>query len=173
MLFRSVSQSRYDDRCGIINDLRSTIKQIFGEEQLPYITTYRDLYSIMSSNMYGEWYRLEDFMRIKLFKKGTIHIELTEDIADRLNLILAENYKDQLPPTKQAFYREQDKRHKSKPKATFKDHILLNNVIREYISNKINRIESLNRIDTTDKMFIDLCNIMGGERDGNIFTFNK
>lgn len=85
------SKSRY------LHDLRCVIATMRGEADMPCTSaTTTVLEHCFTYN--GKWHMLDgDTMRMKAFKKGTVHIEIDGDIADKLNAILATEYPNCLP----------------------------------------------------------------------------
>ncbi len=73
---------------GHINDLRAVIAKITGRDEPHYRATAQAIDVL--KNRTGEWVTLDGgALRIRLYMKGTAHLEVHEDIAWRLNQILA------------------------------------------------------------------------------------
>lgn len=73
---------------GHINDLRAVIAKITGRDEPHYRATAQAIDVLKSRT--GEWVTLDGgALRIRLYMKGTAHLEVHEDIAWRLNQILA------------------------------------------------------------------------------------
>ena len=85
-------------RCGVISDLRKIISKFMGQDEPRFCDTGRVIGSMMACT--GEWHELDGgSLRARLYKKGTIHLEVHPDIACQLNQILAFLYPGALPPT--------------------------------------------------------------------------
>ena len=83
-------------RSGIVNDLRTVIAKFMGRDEPCYGATSK-LIDAMKWN-YGEWMLVDGgALRIRLYKKGTCHIEIHPDMAWRLNSILANLYPMAIP----------------------------------------------------------------------------
>lgn len=85
------------DMCGYVNDLRSVISQITGGNQLEHGDTYRFLNRMERLQEFGEWIKLDEYVAIKLFKKGTCHVEVEPEMAEMLNNILASTFSNEVP----------------------------------------------------------------------------
>lgn len=74
--------------CGLINDLRSVIAKFMGRGEPRWDAT-----TSLVSGLRGEWgeWRLVDggALRIRVYKKGTAHLEVHPEMAWRLNCVLA------------------------------------------------------------------------------------
>lgn len=78
------------DRVNYIHDLRSVIAKILNQPEPAYDRTRSDLYDMLHNSEYGEWCEFDGgAIEFKLFKKGTAHIRVHDDIALTLNQILA------------------------------------------------------------------------------------
>lgn len=96
------------ERAGLINDLRCVIAKFMGREEPGYSSTDA-LVKSMQAN-WGEWIYVDgNAFKIRLYKKGTAHIEVHPDMAWRLNSVLASIYPSAIPP-------EFRTKQKSKPK---------------------------------------------------------
>lgn len=129
---------RYSDySLATLTDLFNTISQVFQHDER--VTEYgcRDMLDyIRHSNTYGEWVAFGEMMRVRLYKKGTLHIEFPEVVSDRLNSILAYACKDQLPSSEKDFYKKKDERHKDRrpTKSYSKEKVVLNYSTIQYLS---------------------------------------
>lgn len=83
-------------KTGYIDDLRSVIAKITNKgDILP--SSYRTLQNLYQ-NKTGEWIPLDgNTLLMKVFKKGTVHFEINEDISFQLNDILAHLYPMAIP----------------------------------------------------------------------------
>ncbi len=76
-----------------IHDLRVVIARFYGRECDASYSTCRDIQGIVRHGGYSEWNRFDGgVFRLKVFKKGTAHLEVHPLIAYRLNQILGSLY---------------------------------------------------------------------------------
>jgi hypothetical protein len=91
-------------KCGLINDLRCVIAKFMGRDEPGYSATTGLIRSL--KGRWGEWLPVDGgALKIRLYKKGTAHIEVHPDMAWRLNATLANLYPLAIPPE-----------HRQKPK---------------------------------------------------------
>ena len=84
-------------RCGYINDLRCVIAKFMGRDEPRWNTTSRVIESL--KHRWGEWVEIDGgAIRIRLYRKGTAHLEVHPDMAWRLNAVLASMYPLAIPP---------------------------------------------------------------------------
>lgn len=84
------------ERAGLINDLRAVIAKFMGRDEPQYYASSRMLDTLRSR--WGEWVTIDGgALRIRLYKKGTAHLEVHPDMAWRLNSILANLYPMAIP----------------------------------------------------------------------------
>ncbi len=98
MIFSQCGSSVEDYKTsGYVHDLRCVIATIRGEEEMPSVrSTEVILYKIF--NKTGKWMLTDGgSLRIKAFQKGTVHIEIDSEIADQLNVVLANFHPNCLP----------------------------------------------------------------------------
>lgn len=89
--FPNVSQ------CGVINDLRCVIAKFMGREGPRSWTTLRAVERARQQNC-GQWVPLDGgTLRIRLYLKGTAHLEVHPEMAWRLNSVLASLYPTAIP----------------------------------------------------------------------------
>lgn len=100
----------YDRTCGAINDIRSTISQLMGGDQFNAWETRELLYSIANKGIYGEWVRLNEYIAVKIFMKGTCHLEIHPLICDQLNILLSDNT---IPDLSSEWYVKEQKKRKT------------------------------------------------------------
>lgn len=101
--------SEYDtsnhSTCGLINDLRCVVSKFMGRKEPGWHAT-SDLIPILKRR-WGEWVTIDGgAIKIRLYKKGTAHMEVHPDMAWRLNSILANLYPLAIP----AQFRQKPKR---------------------------------------------------------------
>lgn len=82
--------------CGLINDLRCVIAKFMGRDEPKYQSS--DALIAALKGHWGEWLTVDGgALRIRLYKKGTAHLEVHPDMAWRLNCILARLYPTAIP----------------------------------------------------------------------------
>lgn len=90
--YHSVGHSK----SGLINDLRAVIAKFMGRDEPKYYVSSRLIESLKSQ--WGEWVTVDGgALRIRLYKKGTAHLEVHPDMAWRLNSILASMHPMAIP----------------------------------------------------------------------------
>ena len=83
-------------RCGYINDLRAVIAKFMGRDE-PKHNSSSDVVLAARRNS-GQWLTVDGgAMRIRVYIKGTAHLEIHPDMAWRLNMILASLYPMAIP----------------------------------------------------------------------------
>ena len=95
------------EKAGLINDLRCVIAKFMGRGEPQYNSS-----DVLIAKMYactGEWVNIDGgTLRIRVYKKGTAHLEVHPDMAWRLNQVLSSLYPLTIPaefrtkPKKQA-----------------------------------------------------------------------
>lgn len=103
------SYTMLDWYTGAINDIRSTINQLLGGDQYNHWHTREELSHLFSRGQFSEWIKVDDFMAIKIFMKGTCHLEVDPIICDQLNILLADNT---IPDMSASWYRKEKKESK-------------------------------------------------------------
>lgn len=104
----SYMMSYHGDKTGHINDLRCVIAKFMGRDQPEWYQT-SNLVQRLQHNT-GVWYTLDGgALRIKLFKKGTAHLEIHPDMAWKLNAVLASIYPNSIPAEFRTKPKKQDK----------------------------------------------------------------
>ena len=84
-------------KCGLINDLRCVIAKFMGRDEPGYGASEGLINTL--KGRWGEWVQVDGgALRIRLYKKGTAHIEVHPDMAWRLNATLAALYPLAIPP---------------------------------------------------------------------------
>ena len=80
--------SQYHDARGLVNDLRCVVAKFMGRDE-PKYTASDALIEALKGN-WGQWVTIDGgALRIRLYMKGTAHLEVHPDMAWRLNSILA------------------------------------------------------------------------------------
>lgn len=93
-------------KTGLINDLRAVIAKLTKRGDEPSYLASDGLVKALRGN-WGEWVDVDGgALRIRLYRKGTAHMEVHPDIAWQLNRILAHLYPRAIPPE----FRERPKR---------------------------------------------------------------
>jgi hypothetical protein len=88
------------DKTAFIDDLRFSISKIIGIKNNDFENrrTYDDINNILNSEQFGKWFSIDGgLLRLKLFKKGTAHLEVFPSVAIKLNQILATLYPMAIP----------------------------------------------------------------------------
>ncbi len=86
------SYNMSDRTTGAINDIRSTISQLFGGQQFNYWDTRDELNNnLFRKGKFNEWIKIDRFIAVKIFMKGTCHLEIDPLICDKLNSLLSDN----------------------------------------------------------------------------------
>lgn len=84
------------DRSGYLNDLRCVIAKFMGREEPGHGST-GPLLEVLRRNT-GEWHSIDGgAFKMRLYKKGTAHVEVHPDMAWRLNAVLASLYPSAIP----------------------------------------------------------------------------
>lgn len=85
-------------KAGLIHDLRGVMARFLGYEEPTWRGSMGPL-EIGYRKRPGEWLTVDGgAMRIRVYKKGTAHVEIHEDMAWRLNAVLAMLYPLAIPP---------------------------------------------------------------------------
>lgn len=85
------------DRLEYINDLRSVIAKLMKRDE-PKTGMYHILYDIIKEEKFGEWFSFDGgSFKIRLYKKGTAHLEIHDSMSLELNQILAQKYPSIIP----------------------------------------------------------------------------
>lgn len=86
------------DKIAFIHDLRFVIAAFMGREQPSRQVTHDSITRIHRGGAFGEWHDFDGgAFRFKLYKKGTVHVEVHPDMAWRLNAILAKLHPHAIP----------------------------------------------------------------------------
>ena len=92
----SYALSYYGDKTGYINDLRCVIAKFMGRDTPKHYASRGLVDSLKHST--GVWHTVDGgALRIRLYKKGTAHLEVHPEMAWRLNAILASMYPHAIP----------------------------------------------------------------------------
>lgn len=84
-------------KAGLISDLRAVIAKFMGREAPRWGISHNMLRECMQRS--GDWHELDGgALRIRVYKKGTAHLEVHPDMAWRLNAILHTLYPHAIPP---------------------------------------------------------------------------
>jgi hypothetical protein len=101
-------------QCEYVQDLRCVIAKLMGREGPVSRSTYHDLAPAARSGRFAEWLSMDGgALRIRLYKKGTAHLEVHPDVAWRLNRVLATLYPAAIATEL-----------RNKPEKPAKDHVL-------------------------------------------------
>jgi hypothetical protein len=117
MILGGVTEGHYytsSTQCGHINDLRAVVAKFMGRDEPRWNSTH-SLIAAARRNT-GQWMLVDGgSMRIRVYLKGTAHLEIHPDIAWRLNQILAHLYPLAIPAE-----------HRSPPKKKHKEFQMMN-----------------------------------------------
>lgn len=101
------------ERAGLINDLRCVIAKFMGRDEPKHNAS-----DVLISEMYrctGQWVAIDGgTLRIRVYQKGTAHLEVHQDMAWRLNQVLASLYPMAIPAE-----------HRARPKKQAKDFLMM------------------------------------------------
>lgn len=90
------SVDRQYDNQEYINDLRKIIGLMFNRQDAESVTSHR-LFDDLTK-YYGEWVPVDGgAFELKPHKNGTVHIQISQNIADSLNAVLASRYPNVIP----------------------------------------------------------------------------
>ena len=88
--------SSNSDTCGLINDLRAVVARFMGRDEPAWHATNSMIESLKAN--WGQWVSLDGgAIKIRIYKKGTAHMEIHPDMAWRLNAVLASLYPLAIP----------------------------------------------------------------------------
>lgn len=83
-------------QCGYISDLRIVIAKFMGREVPSHLSS--DRLVRIALQQHGQWIKIDGgALRMRVYLKGTAHLEVHPDIAWRLNCILAQLYPSAIP----------------------------------------------------------------------------
>lgn len=83
-------------RAGLVNDLRAVIARFMGRDEPKHSATQPLIEAL--KGRWGEWVDVDGgALRVRLYRKGTAHLEVHPDMAWRLNQILASLYPRAIP----------------------------------------------------------------------------
>jgi len=81
-----------------LHDLRCVIAKFMGRDAPLWNATDRDLSEIVKARAFGEWFIFDGgAFKVRLYMRGTAHVEVHPDIAWRLNRILANKFPNAIP----------------------------------------------------------------------------
>lgn len=101
------------ETAGLINDLRCVVAKFMGRDEPKHNSAV-----VMLSELYrrtGQWLAIDGgTLRIRVYKKGTAHLEVHPDMAWRLNQVLANLYPMAIPAE-----------HRARPKKQARDFVMM------------------------------------------------
>lgn len=107
------------DQMNYVSDLRSCISTLNGNDIINSWSTYYDVNRLMDAKRFGEWVEFDGAaFRLRIYKKGTVHIEIHPDISWKLNKVLAMLHPAAIPSEL-----------REPPKKKFKEFVLRDDVI--------------------------------------------
>lgn len=98
--YKGVYSVESHEKEGAINDLRVVVAILLGRAplKLSKIPSSKLLSNLISEKRFGEWVEIDgNSLRIKIFKVGTVHVEVHPDIVYKLNDIVAMLYPKSIP----------------------------------------------------------------------------
>lgn len=99
--------------CGIINDLRCVVAKFMGRDEPGYNASNAVVHTARGKR--GEWQNVDGgAIRIRVYLKGTAHLEIHPEMAYRLNQVLAHLYPLAIPAE-----------FRAKPKRKLKDFVMM------------------------------------------------
>lgn len=145
-------------RVEYVHDLRAVIANFLGREEM---TGHATSDVIRSIALDGQWNTLDGgALRIRLYKKGTAHLEIHPDVAWRLNKILAFLYPAAIPSE-----------FRVKPAKPHKEYVLRDDVLSQRICDEITVFaQSLNRRRISGPQSLETKGIVWREEVEHIFT---
>ena len=142
------------DMCGYIDDLRKVIAKLLGRETMKHGSSSPKITAQYSYT--GEWFDWDGgAIRVKIFKKGTAHLEVNPEIAWQLNQILAFLYPQALAHNST---RKPSKKHKD---FTEIQNPISEEVLYELSKGKVNGMIFEPEHHLKDKVIAILCSIGG------------
>lgn len=125
-------ESINSERVGYIDDLRSVLAKLIKLKEEFLGNTYDILKNIVKLKAFGEWFDIDSgALKIKLFKAGTVHIEIHPDVAISLNEILSFLYPMAIP-----------EKYKTRSKTVHKEFVLKDNLIPVNLLNLLNDLKT-------------------------------
>ena len=158
-------------RAGYLQDLMVVICRIVGRDAPEHGYGYSLMKSLV--HMWGEWHEvMGGLFKIKIFKKGTIHIEIHPDVAWQLNKVLALLYPQAIPAS-----------HRQKPAKKAKEYKVMLQplpspvlaVLRECKVDRNNRLTFGYSRDSSKPvmdMTKSVLKSIGGVEKGHVFEFD-
>lgn len=110
MILASLLSMDYPDsrKCGLLNDLRCVIAKFMRRDEPKHYASDQLIRSLR--RRWGEWVEVDGgSLKVRLYRKGTAHIEVHPDMAWRLNAVLAQLYPRAIPPEHRQRPRRQPK----------------------------------------------------------------
>lgn len=170
--------------CGVIDDLRVVVAKFMGRDEPKLGITARALPYLKAN--WGQWCSLDGgVLRARLYRKGTMHLEVHRDMAWRLNRVLASLYPMAIPSQ----FRQPSKRQPKDIELVlrplpFRVLDILNSAergwtidsserkgcwdtVRRYIPNSVNLPFSCDLSSVSGKEAVRVLQMMGGVGDGN------
>lgn len=97
MILANIHNSYYStERAGYINDLRCVIARFMGRDEPGWNASAAIINA--ARERHGEWITLDGgALRLRVYLKGTAHLEVHPDMAWRLNCVLAQLYPNAIP----------------------------------------------------------------------------
>ena len=121
-------------RAGTINDLRVVIARFMGRDE-PYYSSTSEIIRYLYEEQRGKWMDLDGgTLRMRVYKKGTVHLEIHEEMAWKLNQLLAMLHPQAIP-----------EEHRKRPSNKRKSHTLFDKLIPFKVLSVISKLLDQNR----------------------------
>lgn len=92
----SSAESKIGGNGGYLHDLRSVCARFMGRDE-PYMASTSDAFKV-AGKQHGEWLHIDgNAIKMRVYLKGTCHIQVHPDMAWRLNQVLAHLYPSAIP----------------------------------------------------------------------------
>ena len=177
MILNYVYHNGYPEwrQCGYIHDLRCVIAKFMGRQD-PLTTTTTDAIRYARLEHCGKWVLVDGgALKLRLYKKGTAHLEVHPEMAWRLNMVLAYLYPNAIP----------DKHRRPPRRSSPKEYKLYNRPLPFPVLEVLSQGSKASReftfqwdIDTTTQAYVEACDvltILGGIKQDNttyIFSYD-
>jgi hypothetical protein len=120
-------------QCGHLSDLRNVIAKFMGREAVGWNSSSAIVKAGLRKR--GEWVAIDGgALRIRVYLKGTAHLEVHPDMAWRLNGVLASLYPNAIPSS----FRE-------KPKKKLKDFVLMDHILPQAVRDALTGMRQASR----------------------------
>lgn len=139
MILSNIHNGYYStERAGYINDLRCVIAKFMGRDEPGWNASAAIINA--ARERHGEWITLDGgALRLRVYLKGTAHLEVHPDMAWRLNCVLAQLYPTAIPSE-----------FRQKPKKRLKDFQMIQRPLPFWVLEVLCEMEPAYRLEKTD-----------------------